>query len=218
MKKGLGFLLALFTCFMVVGCDNKKPATPVDPDNPIIDDGGNGNVDPGTEVDPEDEKIKTVEVKNGEYVVELKEQNESIRVNNLTLKFYGEDVSKETKTENSYRYVLTLSLGGKEINSNVFSNPTLRVINSDNLASKFSVYFVDDIYILKSSRGAQKEGEYGFAFDIDGNFIRSFEDASFQVDPKAKTVSMVNCLTTDPDEECFKGTFKIVNKDVKLES
>ena len=30
--------------------------------------------------------------------------------NNLTLDFYGEDVSKETGVDNSYRYVLTLDL------------------------------------------------------------------------------------------------------------
>lgn len=221
MKKGLVFLLALFTCFMVAGCGNDKK-DPIDVNN-----GNGGNVDNGngnsgntgvTDPNGNEEKISSFTLKNDVKQINLSKEEEAVKINDLTLKFYGEDASSTTEVNNSFKYVLKLDLNGIEISSNIFSNPMLRTINSDNLSSTFNVYSIDDLYILKSSTGAQKEGDYVLVIDNEGNFIRSMEDADVKIDAKAKTLNLVNCLTLKEDEDCFKANYKISGKELKLES
>ena len=201
MKKGLVFLLALFTCFMVVGCGKKKEETkkPDDPNTPV------NNVDvPGKKLENAFEKIS------------LKNEKEEAKYNNLELKFYGEDAKETTQVKDSFKYVLTLKLGDVEINSNVFSNPMSRYINSDNLSSTFTIYAVEDLYILKSSLGAQIDGEYGLVFDNTGNFIRSFEDTSFNVDIDKRTLEMSKCFGSMNSDDCVKASFKISKNTLKI--
>lgn len=205
MKKGFIFFLALFTCFMVVGCGKKVS-------NGTGDNNGTGNNN-GTENG--NGTVSGEQLKNSYKSLELKKDHEQYKFNNLTLDFYGEDVSKETGVENSYRYVLTLDLGGVEINSNIYSNPFKRLINSSNLASSFVIYAVDDIYILKSNVGAQIDGENALFFDKNGNFIDSFEDISIDIDIAKRTINYENCITTDPEENCIKRQYKISNNTIK---
>ena len=192
MKKGLIFLLVMFTCVMLVGCGKKKE----EPNNP----GGGGEVNPKPE-------IIGKELKNASENISLTKKEETAKYNNLELNFYGEDVSSTTNVKDSYKYVVKLKLGETEINSNVFSNEMVRYINSDNLSSTFTIYMIDDLYILKSSTGAQKDGEYGLVFDNSGNFIRSFEDVTLNINIDNHTVEMTKCFNTEDD--CVKASYKI---------
>ena len=222
MKKGLVYLLALFTCFALVGCD-KKP-TPKNPDNPtnpengnVVDDGNNGENNPDNgNTDPViDDGIKSVSLNNASNDITLSKDHEQFKFNNLKLDFYGEDSSKATGVKGSYKYVLALDLGGVEINSNIYSDPFKRVINSSNLASTFTIYAIDNVYILKSTTGAQRDGEYVLFFDKEGNFIDSFEDVKVSVDVAKKTINYENCITDNPEEACRKATYKVSNNTIK---
>lgn len=215
MKKGLVYLLALFTCFALVGCDknnnvnnngnengntveNGKENNQTNPLNPVVED-----------------EIPSVSLKNASKDLTLSKAHETFKFNNLTLDFYGEDASKETGVKGSYKYVLALNLDGVEIDSNIYKEPFKRVINSSNLASNFTIYAVDNLYILKSTTGAQRDGEYALFIDKDGNFVESFEDVSVKIDVSKKTVDYENCITDKVDEVCRKASYKISNNTIK---
>ena len=145
----------------------------------------------------------------------MKKERETYKFNNLTLDFYGEDVSSETGVSSSYKYVLALNFDELEINSNIYSNPYKRLINSSNLASNFYIYMVDDLYILKSTTGAQIDGENAYIFDKDGNFIDSFEDMSINIDIENRLIKFTNCITTEPSEHCLESQYKIVTNTIE---
>ena len=202
MKKGLVFLLALFTCFIVTGCGKSKN------NNENNENNGNNN---GT---TDKVKIQTITLVNDSKEIKLEKDNEKIKINDLTLEFFGEDTSSKTGVKNSYKYVLTLELNGVKINSNIYSDPFKRLINSSNLSSTFTVYSIDDIYILKSSTGAQIDGEHALIFDNKGNFIDSYEDISMKIDIEKRLIDYENCITTDPMENCIKLQYKIVKNKI----
>lgn len=201
MKKSFTFLLALFTCFMVVGCGKKEGTTP-------------DNQKPDVQINTGD--VVGKKLVNSSEKISLSKDYEQFMFNNLKLEFYGVDASSDTSVDNSYRYVLSIKLGDLDINSNVFSNPNTRYINSDNLSSIFTIYAVDDLYILKSSTGAQINGEYGLIFDNEGNFIKSFENSSFTVDVKKHTLDMSKCFGNPMDEDCVNYSYKISKKSLEL--
>ena len=203
MKKSFTFLLALFTCFMVVGCGKKEGTTP-------------DNQKPDVQINTGD--VVGKKLVNSSEKISLSKDYEQFMFNNLKLEFYGVDASSDTSVDNSYRYVLSIKLGDLDINSNVFSNPNTRYINSDNLSSIFTIYAVDDLYILKSSTGAQINGEYGLIFDNEGNFIKSFENASFTVDVKKHTLDMSKCFGNPMDADCVNYSYKISKKELQLVS
>ena len=219
MKKGLVYLLALFTCFALVGCDKKETGkTGEDNKGNVIDNGGENNQtnpDNGNTNPIEDNGIQSVSLKNESKDLTLSKDHEIFKFNNLTLEFFGEDASKDTGVKGSYKYVLTLNLGGVEINSNIYSDPFKRVINSSNLSSNFTIYAVDNVYILKSTTGTQRDGEYALFIDNVGNFIESFEDVSLKIDVAKKTVDYENCITDNPEEVCRKSSYKIANNTLK---
>ena len=211
MKKGLILLMSVFACLMLVGCD-KKNNTNNNGGNggDIIDDGNGGNPqNPGNDPQNPTTNIPSIKLDNDFKEVSLNKEYEQIKINDLTLGFYGEDVSSQTGVQGSYQYVLTLDLGGVELNSNIYSNPYKRLINSSNLASSFRIYAVDGLYILKSNTGAQIDGENALVIDKEGNFIDSFEDIVFDIDIKNKKINYTNCITTDPSEQCIKSEYTI---------
>ena len=239
MKKSLVFLLALFTCLMVVGCDSKKK-TKANPGS--IDDiinNGNTNVDPNngnTNVNPNNgnnvegdatpvkelypdasyQALESIKLSNGFKDLSLTKENEKYKINDLVLDFYGVDVSSTTGVTNSYQYVLKLVINEIQISSNVFSNPSHRLINSDNLASKFTIYAVDDLYLLYASTGAQIDGESLLIIDKKGNFINSYEDCDFTIDIKNHKFDLTNCIYNTPDEECYKASYKLTTDNIEL--
>lgn len=204
MKKGLVLLMSLFTCLMLVGCDKKKPSENPDDNGNVVDNGNNDNGE-----------IKSVQLKNEFKEIKLTKEKETYKFNDLTLEFYGEDVSSETNIQSSYKYVLAIKLGDIEINSNIYSNPYKRLINSSNLASNFYIYMVDDLYILKSSTGAQRDGENALIFDKDGNFKDSFEDIGIKIDIENRLIDYTNCITEDLTEECRKEQYKILTNTIE---
>ena len=230
MKKGLVFLLALFTCFMLVGCGKKTNQTNNPGNNGQNNQGNSGENNPGNngennqgnngennqgnngENNPgetEKDNTPTFTIKNSSKELKLEKDPEKYKVNDLTLTFYGDDAYGETNVSGSYKYVLTLELGGMEINSNIYSNPLKRLINSSNLSSTFVVYAIDDMYILKSTTGAQVNGENAFLFDTKGNFIESFEDISFDIDINNRTINYKKCIAEKPEQPCKEVKYKI---------
>ncbi len=216
MKKGLVYLLALFTCFALVGCDKKENTGDTGKEGNIVDNGGENNpTNPENgNTDPIDDGIPSVSLNNASKDLTLTKDHEQFKFNNLLLDFYGEDASKETGVKGSYKYVLALNLGGVEINSNIYSDPFKRVINSSNLASTFTIYAVDNLYILKSTTGAQRDGEYVLFFDKEGNFVESFEDVSVKIDVANKTINYENCITDKVDEDCRKVNYRVSNNTI----
>lgn len=195
MKKGLVYLLALFTCFALVGCDKK--------DNKKE----NGNEGTNTE--------KVVTLNNESKDLTLAKEQEKFKFNDLTLEFFGEDASKDTNVAGSYKYVLSLDINGVGISSNIYSNPNKRIINSTNLNSTFTLYAVEDLYILKSTTGAKRDGENILVIDKKGNFIESFEDISANVSIKDKKIDYTNCITDDENETCDKRVYEISKNTIK---
>ena len=194
MKKGLVYLLALFTCFAVVGCDKK---------------------DNKKENENKDNKEVVTTLNNDSKELKLETDRDEFKINNLTLKFFGEDVSKETNVEKSYKYVLSIDLNGVGISSNIYSNPDKRIINSTNLNSTFTLYAIEDIYVLKSTTGAKKDGENILVIDKSGNFIESFEDISANVSVKDKKINYTNCITDDENEVCDTRVYEISKNTIK---
>ena len=209
MKKGLVILMSVFACLMLVGCDKKNNNENGGNGGNVIDNGNGNTQQPGTDPENPTNNIPSIKLDNEFKEVTLNKEYEQIKFNDLTLGFYGDDASSETGVKNSYQYVLTLDLDGTELNSNIYSNPYKRLINSSNLASSFKVYAVEDLYILKSTTGAQIDGENALVFDKNGNFIDSFEDVTFDIDIKNKTINFTNCITADPTEECIKAQYII---------
>ena len=187
MKKGLVYLLALFTCFAVVGCDKK---------------------DNKKENEKENTGVVTT-LNNDSKELKLETDHEEFKINDLTLKFFGEDASKDTNVDKSYKYVLSIDLNGVGISSNIYSNPDKRIINSTNLNSTFTLYAIEDIYVLKSTTGAKKDGENILVIDKSGNFIESFEDISANVSVKDKKINYTNCITDDENEVCDTRVYEI---------
>ena len=193
MKKGLVYLLALFTCFAVVGCDKK---------------------DNKKENEKENTGVVTT-LNNDSKELKLETDREEFKINDLTLKFFGEDVSKETNVDKSYKYVLSIDLNGVQISSNIYSNPDKRIINSTNLNSTFTLYAIEDIYVLKSTTGAKKDGENILVIDKSGNFIENFEDISANVSVKDKKINYTNCITDDENEVCDTRVYEISKNTIK---
>lgn len=105
----------------------------------------------------------------------------------LNIDFYGKPVL-ENSDETLYSYYANIKLDDNTIKNNLFSDSTHYRINSDNMASIFTIYRIKHLYFLISKTGAQIDGHYVVIIDTKGNIIKEFDDVT---------------LNLDIDNECF---------------
>jgi len=144
------------------------------------------------------------------YDIELQKEKEKFEYGKLSLEFTG---SVYTDCgEDCYLYSLETKYDGKEVGKGFFNDEENFRIFSKNMASNFTVYIIDEVYILVSNSGAQCFPKNILIFNTKGETLKMFADADISLDDKNITIERSNgsCM-----EEGTKYNFEVAGTELK---
>lgn len=163
------------------------------------------------EEDLNDETINNPEENSNYKSIVLSKAKESFDFDKLHLEFNG--TNTETGEE-YYNYVLNIKYDGKNVNSSFFNDKENYRIWSNNMASNFKVYKVDNVYILVSFIARQCFGDEVMIFNTNGEVLKTFTRAEFSIDGSSVSISTSDngqCMGTDWEKHVTKHNFKITD-------
>ena len=112
------------------------------------------------------------------YDVKLEKKKENYEFGKLSLEFTGND---NGECENCYYYDLDIKYDGKAVADGFFNDVEASRINSSNMAASFTVYKIDEVYILVSNFGSQCFPNNILMFNTEGKTLKMFSNADIEI-------------------------------------
>ena len=144
--------------------------------------------------------------------INLEKGNESFELDKLKLEFIGSVYSE--CGEDCYLYSLNIKYDDKEVGKGFFNDEENFRIFSKNMTASFTVYKIDEIYILVSNVGSQCYPENILIFNTEGKTLEMYSNADITVDNKNISIEVSpshNCM----GEPEFKYNFEISGLELK---
>ena len=143
------------------------------------------------------------------YDVKLENQNEKFDFDKLHLEFTGSEYSE---CEKCYFYMLNIKYDGKEVENNYFKDDEYYRISSSNMAASFTVYKIDEVYILVSNFGSQCYPNNILFFNTSGETLKIFSAADINISNRniEIEISKGSCM-----EEGTKYNYEISGSELK---
>ncbi len=139
------------------------------------------------------------EANSATYDVKLEQQNESFEFDKLSLEFTG----SKAECEGCYHYMLITKYDGKEVGKGFFNDEERFLINSSNMAATFTVYRIEEVYILVSNFGNQCFSHNALIFNTKGETLKMYSSADISINGKKINVqvsSSGNCMEEGQEE------------------
>ncbi len=124
----------------------------------------------------------------------LNNKDEEYKIGKLLLSFKG----TQTDTYDGrpiYKYSVNINCNNKTINTKIFNE-----VYSKNGTGEFSVYVIDNIYVIKSSVATIGYTDSVIIIDNAGNVLKEYAYANVSVDANEKTIGL--SYTTDTSSSC----------------
>ena len=132
--------------------------------------------------------------KTEKYDVKLEKENEKFEFGKLSLEFTG---GENGECEKCYYYNLNIKYDGKEVGKGFFDDEEVSRINSSNMSSTFTVYKIDEVYILVSGFGSQCYPNNVLIFNTEGKTLEMYSNADIDINNKAIDIEVSpegNCM------------------------
>ena len=130
------------------------------------------------------------------YEVNLEKQNEKFETGKLNLEFIGSIYSE--CGENCYLYSLNTKYDGKEVGKGFFNDEENFRIFSKNMSASFTIYKIDEIYILVSSSGSQCYPENVLIFNTKGETLQMYSNVDITINNRNIHIEI------SPEHNCMK--------------
>ena len=144
------------------------------------------------------------------HEVNLVKEKEKIEFGKLSLEFIGSVYTECGK--DCYLYTLNTKYDGKEVGKGFFNDEENFRVFSKNMSASFTVYIIDEVYILVSGSGAQCFPNNILIFNTKGETLKMFASADINFNGKNVTIERSNgsCM-----KEGTKYNFEVSGTELK---